>query len=155
MFEKLRTLFAESDDGKAESHSAESEVAVAAAMLLLEVAWADHEITDVERRTIAEALTSSYAVSDHEVEDILQRSHEEHGHSTGIYPFTKRLNGVLDYEEKQALLVHLWRMIPFDGNEFHYEESVIRRIADLMYLRHSDFIAAKLQVKNELKPIDD
>ena len=33
----------------------------------------------------------------------------------------------------------------------HYEEHLIRRVADLLYVEHRDFIQAKLAVRNDLR----
>jgi uncharacterized tellurite resistance protein B-like protein len=46
-----------------------------------------------------------------------------------------------------ALIENLWRIAFADGELHHYEEHVIRRIADLIHVSHMDFIAAKLRVE--------
>ncbi|MCY4658144.1 MAG: TerB family tellurite resistance protein [Gammaproteobacteria bacterium] len=138
-----------------ESQSAESEdddtqdQVLAAAMLLIEVAWADHEIEEREVQTIRNALTDLYGIDNSEVEHVISKAQETHESSTGIYPFTTLLNEHLEHHEKRNLLEHLWRMNTFDS-EFHYEEYMIRRIADLLYCTHEEFIVAKLSAKKRL-----
>ena len=119
-------------------------------MLLLEVAWADHELEERELATIRSALTDLYQISEDEIETVIEKAQEAHDASTGIYPFTSLLNEHLAHDAKQRLLEHLWRMNTFHGAEFHYEEYMIRRIADLLYCTHEEFIAAKLTVKKEI-----
>ena len=49
-------------------------------------------------------------------------------------------------DEKFVLIKTLWRVAAADGDIHRYEDHLIRRIADLLYVPHSDFIRAKLEV---------
>ena len=148
MFEKLKATFARRvhDDSISEDQESQ-QVALAAAMVLLEVAWADHEIEERELTLIRTALQTLYAIDSAQVESVIKEARVEHESAIGIASFTRTLNEQLDTQERRLLLEHLWRMNSFDGSEFHYEESVIRRVTELLYLNHSDFIAAKLAAK--------
>ena len=42
----------------------------------------------------------------------------------------------------------MWRVAFADGEIDRYEDGVIRRVAELIYVAHSDFIRMKLDVKN-------
>ena len=118
-------------------------------MLLLEVAWADHELEDQELEQVKVALESMYEIDQDTVSEIIDRARTDHEKSTGVFPFTRLLNERLDRSERKALLVHLWKVANFEGDKEHYEEHVIRKITDLLYLNHSDFIAAKREVQGE------
>ena len=146
MFEKLRQLVGQ---GSSDSTAPDDEVSVAqaAAMLLLEVAWADHEIEAAEIDAMRRTLKSLYRMDDAAIEALIRQARSDHEASTGLFPFTRTLNDALCAEEKTALLTELWRMTRFSGARHHYEEHVIRRIADLLYLGHDDFIATKLQAR--------
>ena len=48
--------------------------------------------------------------------------------------------------EKVTLIENLWRVAYADGELHHYEEHLVRRIADLIHVSHRDFITAKLRV---------
>ena len=147
MFEKLKATLSQAFEKEQVEESDDQQVAKAAAMLLLEVAWADHVIEPNEIELIEAALKSLYGTSQEDIAEILDYAQRTHAESTDIHSFTQTLNEVLNLEERQQLLVALWRLNEFDGSEFHYEESVIRKIANLLYLSHSDFIAAKLSAK--------
>ena len=45
----------------------------------------------------------------------------------------------------------MWEIAFADGNIDKYEEYVIRKVSDLIYISNDDFIKAKLEVKNENK----
>ncbi len=43
----------------------------------------------------------------------------------------------------------LWMVAYADGNLDKYEEHLIRRVAELTYVAHEDYIRAKLQAKGQ------
>ena len=147
MFERLKGVFTREQASDVETESAN--VPLAAAMLLLEVAWADHELEDQELEQVKIALESMYEIDQDTVSEIIDRARTDHEKSTGVFPFTRLLNERLDRSERKALLMHLWKVANFEGDKEHYEEHVIRKITDLLYLNHSDFIAAKREVQSE------
>lgn len=151
MLDRFKAAFARRvQDDSIEDDTDDQQVALAAAMLLLEVAWADHEIEDRELELIRSALIALYAISESQVEAVIAEAKLEHQEISSIFPFTRALNEQLDTTERKRLLKNLWRLNAFDGSAFHYEEGVIRKIAELLYLTHADFIAAKLDARNEL-----
>ena len=141
MISKLRQYFGLSDT--VEDEDDELGVPLAAAVLLLEVAWADHEIEPGEIDTIASVLKSEYQLDQTTLDDLMIRARELHHESTGLFPFTRVLVENSTREERLAVLEHLWRLAKLDGRNHRYEEHSIRKVVDLLYLSHSDFIAAK------------
>lgn len=154
MFERLKTLFERSSNEAKLVAEEVDPVPLAAAMTLLEVAWADHELEATELQLIQDALETLYGISQDQSESIVDQARRQHDESTSIHPFTRELNENLNLNEKHALLVELWRMNNFDGSDFHYEESVIRKVSELLYMRHSEFIAAKLEAKQSRSQAD-
>lgn len=149
MLDRFKAAFARRiKDDSIEADSDDQQVALAAAMLLLEVAWADHEIEERELALIRNSLTALYDISESQVESVIVEAKIEHQEISSIFPFTRNLNEQLDTDERRRLLESLWRLNSFDGSAFHYEEGVIRKISELLYLTHADFINAKLAAKS-------
>lgn len=147
MFNSVKALFSKSESEHTLEFEEQDLVPIAAAMVLLEVAWADHILQPEEINLIETALTKLYGFDQTQAGRILEQAENEHKQSTGLHKFTRTLNEQLDLNEKIALLTHLWRMNSLESTSFHYEEHVIRKIADLLHLRHSEFIRAKLDAK--------
>ena len=148
MLERFKTAFARRvKDDSIESDTDDQHIALAAAMLLLEVAWADHEIEERELALIRSSLIALYGISESQVESVITEAKLEHQEISSIFPFTRTLNEQLSTDERKRLLENLWRLNAFDGSAFHYEEGTIRKIAELLYLTHTDFIQAKLGAK--------
>ena len=130
-----------------EEPAEESTLAMAAAALFFEVAWADHTITDHELELVRAGIMSQFGLAAAVVDDIVEESHKQHDDSVGVYPFTRAITEAWDEQQRFELVVRLWQLALSNEELNRYEEHTIRRIADLLYLSHQRFIEAKLEAK--------
>ncbi|MCQ4280129.1 TerB family tellurite resistance protein [Pseudomonas stutzeri] len=142
MLKALKSLFDRSGDDQPTGHSVE----VAAAALLIEVGRADYESDADEQKAIIEAIRLGSGLEDGELESLVASAQESAERSTSLYEFTTLINAQYSMDEKFVLIKTLWRVAAADGDIHRYEDHLIRRIADLLYVPHSDFIRAKLEV---------
>lgn len=126
---------------------AEQLLPLAAGVLYLEVAWADHDIADEELALIEETLTEQFALDPEELQIIISESRAQYQSSVGLYRFTRTINDAWDEEAKYQLVVKLWQLALSDDQVHSFEEHTIRKIAELLYVSHSRFIEAKLTAK--------
>ena len=56
------------------------------------------------------------------------------------------INGAYTPEQKVRLVEVLWRIAYANESLHKYEEHMVRKVADLLHVPHSAFIAAKLKV---------
>ncbi|MBH80209.1 MAG: hypothetical protein CMQ49_06845 [Gammaproteobacteria bacterium] len=120
---------------------------LAAAVLYLEVAWADHDIADAEIDKIRSRLAQQFKLPADQIEKIIDESRAQHDASVGIYRFTRTLNDGWDEPTKFELLVSLWELALIDDDLDAFEEHTIRKIAELLYLSHDRFIEAKIKAR--------
>ena len=78
-----------------------------------------------------------------EVSTITEAAVEQADAATCLFEFTRTLNELASAEQKRDLLAMMWRVAMADNEISRYEEHVIRKVADLLYVPHGDFIAAK------------
>ena len=123
--------------------------ALAAAGLMFEVVWADHDVDDAEVAQMQSALSIIFDLDDARVAEIIAETRRHHEESVGLFHFTRALNDQLDAEDKIAVLAALWRVAYADAKLDRFEEHMIRRIAELLYVSHTDFITAKLAARDE------
>ena len=142
MLKSLKSLFDRSEGDQPTAHSVE----VAAAALLIEVGRADYESDAEEQKAIIEAIRLGSGVEDGELASLVASAQETAERSTSLYEFTTLINAQYSMDEKFVLIKALWRVAAADGDIHRYEDHLIRRIADLLYVPHSDFIRAKLEV---------
>jgi uncharacterized tellurite resistance protein B-like protein len=134
--------------GQSPEEGEEHILPVAAATLLLEVAWADHEIADAELDTIRRTLKAQFALDASTIETIIQESEKRQRESVGLYSFTRTITESWSEPQRFELVVALWRLALADDSLDGFEEYMIRKIADLLYVSHSRFIEAKLLARS-------
>ena len=116
---------------------------LAVAVLLVEIARADHEIAPAERSSIRRMLASAYGLDPGSAGELLDRAERAVEESVSLYEFTRRLNDELSPDEKANAVEMLWRVAFADGRIDKYEEHLVRKAADLLYVPHRRFIRAK------------
>ena len=123
----------------------ERAIQLATAALLMEVASADHNISDEERDTIRSIVEEKYTVSPDAAMEIAHRAEQDTRHVTSLYPFSRMLNAECDLQERVDIVSMLWQVTAADGYIDAHEEHLVRKIADLLYVPHSQFIRTRLQ----------
>ena len=146
MFERLKTLL-QQFSANSKDVAAEQAAPMAAAMLLLEVAWADQNISDAELEATRDAVQALFGLTREQVQALVQQAKSEHEAAISMYPFTRAVNETLTSDEKRQLIVLLWRLAGADANVDVHEEHTIRRIADLLHVSQEDFIEAKHEAR--------
>ena len=122
---------------------------LAYASLLVEVIKSDDKFDDRERAKLLDVLSKKLKIRDDELKNFAELAKQKSDESTSLYEFTREINDKYEYDEKVKLIEDLWRIAYSDGQLDKYEDYVIRKIADLIYVTHSDFIKSKLSVKNQ------
>lgn len=121
-------------------------VQLAAAVLLLEVGKADFELSNDERQVVEAVLSQRFNLPNDDANAVVAYALAEHEQYTSSHPFIRMLNEELDKEAKLSLLEGLWEVAYADGVLDKYEEYHVRKIADWLYLSHSDYIRLKNKV---------
>ena len=141
MLEKLKSLF------NTQNPEEQIDPALAATALLFEVAWADHNISEEEISTIRNALKAHFNLDQSAIDALIEETKNQHEASVGVFPYTRAINEALSQEQKVSIISAMWEIAYADESLDLFEEHTIRRIADLLYVSHSDYIAAKIEVK--------
>ena len=125
---------------------------LAVATLLVEIARADFEVDASERTAIRRMLAGAYGLDPDAAGDLLTRAERAVEDAVSLYEFTRRLNEELSPAEKVEIVEMLWRVAFADGRLDKYEEHLVRKAADLLYVPHRRFIRAKLKIEGEPSP---
>ena len=134
-----------------ESNQQVSEISleIACSVLLCEVMLADGQLDASEQNKLSTILSQQFQLSNEEVKDIIQRSLAICEDSTDFYQFTSKINDNYSTEQRIAMLELLWKVAYADGELASIEEHIIRKIADLLHLRHSEYIQTKLNCQSK------
>jgi uncharacterized tellurite resistance protein B-like protein len=131
--------------------TAERRAQIAAAALLVEVARSDQSFSEPERRAVLESVQRKFDLSAAEARELLTLAEAQSREAHDLFQFTSRIDATFNPERKAQLIEELWRAAYSDGVLHEHEEYLIRRIADLLHVSHSGFIAAKLRVLASLE----
>ena len=122
---------------------------LACACLLVEIMQADQVADESELQVIDNYLIKQFDLSQPAAVEQRRQAVRYQQESHDLFQFTQLINEHWCDTEKRQLITHLWGLAYSDGSIDQLEEHLIRRIADLLYLRHSDFINAKLAAKTD------
>ena len=143
MLATLKTLFQKSLADVDESDTSERNLQMAAAMLFVEVMHADHLVEKQERRAVVRALQATFGLQENAAQLLLTRAEKNAEDVVSLHEFASQLHHNLTEQQKLLFLEHIWRIVFADDEMDKYEEHLVRRIADLLYISHSDYIRTK------------
>ena len=146
MIDKIKSFFSKNVlEPEAELTSPDQ---LATAALLIEVMVIDGDLDDQEMQSIAGTLSNMLDLTEEQINQLIELSKEEVAEATSLYQFTKEINEHFDIEKKLSLMTAMWRVAFADGHLDKYEENIIRRVADLLHIRHSEYIRCKANARD-------
>jgi uncharacterized tellurite resistance protein B-like protein len=151
MLRKLSALFdsafaRDNDDAGAREHA----LRVATALLLIEVARADYADDFAEDATMLGSLKQFFALDDAAATLLLEEARTAADLAVELQQFTRRLHEQLSVAEKHRVVEMLWQVALADRRLDKHEDHLVRRIAELLYVSHSDLI----RIRNRVRPAE-
>jgi len=116
---------------------------LAICILMIEVSRSDDNFDDIEKEKILSILKSKYELDNTQLEIIMKIANQKNDDMISLYEWTTIINNTYEYDERVKILRSLWEVAYADNVIDKYEDYTIRKIADLIYVKHSDFIKAK------------
>lgn len=116
--------------------------------LLMEVARLDGRGAERKRETVAQALREQFGISDGALAPMIADAGRQENRLTSYYEPVSLINQRCGADKKAQFIEWLWRVAMADGEIDMYEEQLVRKLADLLYVPHTDFILAKHRVQN-------
>lgn len=116
---------------------------LAATALLIEVMKADHHFDEQEMRSLKTSVSAAFDLHASDLDLHIERAQLIASQATSLWEHTDLINKLCDPDEKFKLIVAMWKIALSDGNIHRYEEHLIRRACDLIYVPHAKFIEAK------------
>ena len=130
----------------------DNRVDLAAAVLMIEISLADSSIDDEELAVIKKALIAHFNIAAEQVDELIELARREVDLAVSLHDFTRMLNNNLNPSEKIQIIELLWQVAFADAVLDKYEEYYIRKIADLLYISHKDYIRTKHRVADNSVP---
>ena len=143
MLKKIQAFFAAEESNDVDDEAA---LHLAAAVLLIEVAKSDHSLGDMEIERLKSVLRRDWALDDSDLSELVSVAQDAADANASLHEQIALINGNFSAQQKLSLVRGLWEVAYADDELHHHEELLIRRLADLMYISHTDFIRSKHRV---------
>ena len=88
-------------------------------------------------------MRQHFELADDELDALLEQAESDADRLTSLHQITRLLNENYDHAMKVRVIELMWQMVYADGDKDHYEEHLLRKVADLLYVSHSEFIQAR------------
>ena len=122
---------------------------VATAVLLVEVTRADFIVQASEQARLRQLLERQFALTPAELDALMTQAEADADRLVSLQHITRLLNEHYDHAMKLRVVEMMWQLVFADGEKDHYEEHLIRQVAELLYLSHSEFIQARHKAETE------
>lgn len=143
MIDWFRSLF--SANPKMTEPSAEEQARIAAVALLYEVGRVDGDMAHDEQQLLLDKLATRWQLTGDSARSLMQAAMHKVHQEVDYHPLVRTLRDQYDAAQRVALVRDMWDIAHADDRIDPHEEHLIRKIADLLYVSHSDFIRTKLQ----------
>jgi uncharacterized tellurite resistance protein B-like protein len=152
MLTSIKEYFADrlSSIQETDKESRNTEITIATAALMIEIGLADSHIQKEERQMIELAILHTFDLDKEDAQQLISIAENEVDNAVSLYEFTRLLNEQLSREERIGIVEMLWRVAFADSVLDKYEEYYIRKIADLLYVSHRDYIKAKHRASEQV-----
>lgn len=147
MFKKLNELFTSLLNPEEVNQSKPPSLELACSVLLCEVMRADQDNSLAEQSKLKELIGVQFSLTEDEVNEIMAAALNLSENATDFYQFTTAINSAYSIEQRIKMVNLLWQVAYADGSLASIEEHIIRKIADLLHLRHGEYVATKIDAK--------
>ena len=125
--------------------SFQDEMILSICVLLIEVSKSDDDYDDSEKAKIMDLLEKQFSLNHDQIDTLMKMADKKNNEIVSLHELTANINKEYTYSEKKNVIKMLWDIAYSDGRIDKYEDYTIRKISDLLYIKHSDFIKAKLR----------
>ena len=122
-------------------------IEIATAALLVEISRADGQSTPDEQTAVLAAVRGKFGLAAEDAQQLVDLAEVESQQANDYYQFTSIINRRFTREQKIRIVELLWEVAYADESASPFEEHLIRKLADLIYVDYPDYIHAKLKAR--------
>lgn len=144
IIDKLRSVQRESTDDR------DAQIRLATAVLLVEMSRADFEEQEAEARAIEKLLSRHFDLDAASSALLAEQARDEADRSVSMHDYTRTLHRELSEREKKEVVEMLWEVAMADEDLDKYEDYLVRKISELLYVPHQELIRLRHIVSDRL-----
>jgi uncharacterized tellurite resistance protein B-like protein len=131
----------EAADAPAREHA----LRMATVILMIDVARADYDFDEDEFDRVLRLCEAHFHLSPEEAAELVNAANERAENVVSVHEFTQLLHRSLEERDKERIVELLWKIAYADGRLDKYEDSLVLRISDLLYVNR----AVVMRLKHE------
>lgn len=120
---------------------------LATAVLMVDVARADHVFDESEFDRVLQLVEQHFGLAPEEAAELVNSASETADDIVSVHEFTALLHEHLDENEKSRIVGLLWEIAYADGQLDKYEDSLVLKISDLLYVSRARVMRLKHDAK--------
>ena len=148
VFVAIQKQFADTGDDQDADH--ENALRLATAALLVEMGRADHYGDGDDAALIIELLRENFVMESEDVGALYEIATEKADQVVSLHELTSLLHRSLNDEERGRLLEMMWRVAYADKRLDPLEDSLVRKVADLLYVRNTSLMKIRDRVLSNI-----
>ena len=137
-------------DGNRPRQSETDPLRLATAAVLLETAYADGTLTQIEGEDVMTFLQRAFELSAEDAKQLVDEATEIRNRTIDHFALTNFIRKNASLERRIDIVKTMWRIVYSDGKLTDYENYLVRKLADLLGLEHHVMIDAKVAVLRDL-----
>ena len=112
----------------------EAALQLATAVLMIEVARADYEFSESEFDRLLQLIENHFELTPEQAAELVNMASDEADQLISVRDFTKILHKHLTVDDKARIVSLLWKIAYADGRLDKYEDALVNKISDLLYV---------------------
>jgi uncharacterized tellurite resistance protein B-like protein len=112
----------------------ETALRLATAVLMIDVARSDHVFEDSEFDRVLLLIETHFKLTPEQAAQLVDQADQKAEELVSVYEFTKVLHEHLNEDEKAEIVRLLWQIAYADGRLDKFEDSLVRKISDLLHV---------------------
>ena len=148
LFDQVVDAISASADNDGSDTGRDAALRMATAVLMIDVARADHVFDEAEFDRVLRLIESHFELAPDDAAELFNAASEQADDLVSAHEFTKVLHEHLDENEKAKVISLLWEIAYADGELDKYENSLVLKISDLLYVSRGRVMRLKHDAAN-------
>ena len=143
LLNKVNTAISATAADKTDSEDRAAALRLATAVLMIDVARADHVFEEAEFNRVLQLVETHFELEPEDAAELVNLASDKADDLISAYEFTSVLHKHLDDEEKTRIIGMLWQIAYADGELDKYEDSLVLKISDLLHVNRARVMRLK------------
>lgn len=134
IFDQIVGAISQPESPETDPAAREQAIRRATAVLMLDVALADKEFDQSELEHLRVIAETHFGLGPGDATELIEEARNEAEELVSLYEFTQLLHQHMTEDEKARIVGMLWQIAYADGRLDRYENSLVLKISDLLYV---------------------